>query len=109
MLSTNGVAPGAGVTGSSAGGTVTLVPPITSGGAGLGLEGIIAKVMGFIFWLGAVVCPILIVWGGFNIATAGDDQNKMSTGKQTITYAIVGLLIIAVSAALANAIKYILQ
>jgi len=89
--------------------TVTLMPPINSAsGGGATLEDIIKNVTGFIFWLGITICPILIVWGGFNIATAGDDENKVTQGKQIITYAAVGLVIIALSNAMVITVQKIL-
>jgi hypothetical protein len=94
---------------SSSTGDVVLTPPIKdASGNGLGLEGIIAKVTGFIFWLGITLCPIFIVWGGFNIATAAGDEAKVRKGKDLITYAVIGLVIIAISTAMANAVKTIL-
>lgn len=93
-----------------ASGTVTLKSPITdASGNGVGLEGIIKNVTGFIFWLGLVICPIIIVWAGFNIATAGDDQNKVKQGKDLITYAVIGLLIIAISNVMVTAVQSVLK
>lgn len=92
------------------GDSVSLRPPITvdpddPNSAGLSVEGIIGRIAGAIFWLAMMICPIAIIWGGFEIATAGGDQNKITKGKQIITYSIVGLLIIGMSTALAGAIK----
>jgi len=95
---------------STTGEIVSLEPPIKdAGGGGLGLEGIIKNVTGFIFWLGIVICPILIVWGGFNIATAGGDEKRFTQGKQIITFAIIGLAIIAVSNAMVAAVQTVLK
>lgn len=75
--------------------------PLTGnpGGAGdKGLSEIIDGVLGFVFFVAIIVCPILILWGAFNIATASGDQKRTEQGKKIITYAVVGLLIIALSA-----------
>ena len=81
---------------------MTLVSPLQGD---LGIAGIIEKVIGVIFWLGVMVCPITIIWGAFEIATAAGDQTKISQGRQIILYSVVGLTIIAISSALANLVN----
>jgi len=73
-----------------------------------GLEDIIQGVIDFIFGLALLICPIFIVWGGFQIATANGEDTKIKEGKQKITYALVGLVIIALSSAFVAVIKNIL-
>ena len=68
------------------------------------LDQLISGVMGFLFGVALLVCPILIIWGGFMIATSGGDQEKTKKGKQIITAAVVGLVIIALS----NVIKAVI-
>jgi len=86
-------------------GEAVLVSPLQGN---LTVEDIVGKIAGVIFGLALMICPILIIWGGFEIATAGGDQNKMAKGKQIITFSLVGLAIIALSAAFVEAIKQIL-
>lgn len=92
----------------TASGTVTLTPPISRGGVGLGVNDIIGNVINFIFWLGIVICPIYIVWGGFEIATSNGEEAKVTSGKTKITYAIIGLVIIALSKTMVEVVKSIL-
>jgi len=75
----------------------------------LSLEGIIGKIASVIFGLGIIICPVLIVWGGFEIALAQGDQAKVAKGKQIIQYSVIGLLIIALSSALVTAIQNVLE
>ena len=91
--------------GSGGSGEAGLVSPLQGD---LTVEDIAGKISGVIFGLALMVCPILIIWGGFEIATAGGDQNKITKGKQIITFSLVGLAIIALSAAFVEAIKQIL-
>jgi len=86
-------------------GEAVLVSPLQGD---LTVKDIVGKIAGVIFGLALMICPILIIWGGFEIATAGGDQNKMAKGKQIITFSLVGLAIIALSAAFVEAIKQIL-
>lgn len=87
------------------GGPAVLVSPLQGN---LTVEDIVGKIAGVIFGLALMICPILIIWGGFEIATAGGDQNKITKGKQIITFSLVGLAIIALSAAFVEAIRQIL-
>ena len=86
-------------------GEAVLVSPLQGN---LTVEDIVGKIAGVIFGLALMICPILIIWGGFEIATAGGDRNKITKGRQIITFSLVGLAIIALSAAFVEAIKQIL-
>jgi len=68
-----------------------------TGAAGKGLDALITGIMNFIFGIAIFICPILILWGAFNIVTAADDENKIKLGRKIITYAAVGLVVIALS------------
>jgi hypothetical protein len=79
---------------------VTFVNPLTGnpGAPGdKGLSEIIDDVMGFLFGLAILICPALILWGAFLIATGAGEQEKTKMGRQIITYSVVGLVIIALS------------
>ena len=45
--------------------------------------------------IGAIVCLVFILIGGFNYVTAGDDSDKAEGARKTITNAVIGLIIIA--------------
>jgi hypothetical protein len=64
--------------------------------------------MNFVFTIALVICPIFIVWGGFEIATAAGSEEKVKHGREIITYALVGLVIIAASKGLVAAIQSVL-
>jgi peptidoglycan biosynthesis protein MviN/MurJ (putative lipid II flippase) len=80
--------------------TVSFVNPLTAkpGTSGdKGLSQIIDEIMGFLLGLAIIVCPVLIIWGGFLIATGSGAEDKTKKGRQIITYACVGFVIIALS------------
>ncbi len=72
------------------------------------LQDIIQKIINFLFGLALLICPIFIIWGGFEIATASGAEQKIKDGRQKITYSLVGLVIMALASAFVAVIKSIL-
>ena len=54
----------------------------------------------------AVVSVIYIIWGGFKYVTSSGDASNVQSAKNTIMYAIVGLIVVALAQAIVN---YVLQ
>ncbi len=48
-------------------------------------------------WVVGVVSVIMIIWGGFKYITSGGDAGSVTAAKNTILYAIVGLIIVALA------------
>ena len=44
-----------------------------------------------------IAAVIMIIWGGFRYVTSGGDSNKVSSAKNTIIYAVIGLIIVALA------------
>ncbi len=44
-----------------------------------------------------VAAVIMIIWSGFRYITSGGDSNKVSGAKNTIIYAVIGLIIVALA------------
>lgn len=55
------------------------------------------RVVSFLIPLGGVVLFIMIVLGGFSFMTAGGDPRKAEGAKATITYAIGGIVVLALA------------
>jgi len=72
------------------------------------LQDIIQQIINFLFGLALAICPIFIIWGAFEIATAAGAEQKIKEGRQKITYALVGLIIMALASAFVGVIKNIL-
>lgn len=62
-----------------------------------GNNGIIARVTNLIALIGAVAAVIMIIIGGFFLITAAGDSGKVTTGKRILTYAVIGLIVIALA------------
>jgi hypothetical protein len=68
----------------------------STGGTG-GLNNLLKKVVNIISGIVGVIAVIMIVFGGFKYITSGGDSNNVSGAKNTIIYAIIGLIIVALA------------
>lgn len=46
-------------------------------------------------WVGGGVAVIYLIYGGFQYITAGSEKPQADQAKQTITYAIIGVVVIS--------------
>jgi len=58
---------------------------------------IVNLVIAIFSWLVGVVSVIMIIVGGFKYVTSGGESSGVTSAKNTILYAIVGLIIVAVA------------
>ena len=61
-----------------------------------GLVDIFKNVMELVFPLGGLVAVMMIVYGGYMWMIAGGDPNKTKQAQGTLTWAILGLVFLAV-------------
>jgi hypothetical protein len=59
------------------------------------------------YFFGAVIaaCVFMVLWGAFDIATGGDNSDKVTNGKKKILYAMIGLIIAAMSSAIVGLVR----
>jgi hypothetical protein len=62
-----------------------------------GLESIFSRIVSVAIGLGGLVFFILFIVGGFSYITAGGDERKVESAKKTLTYAIAGLVFMALA------------
>ncbi len=60
-------------------------------------EGLFSNVVGLLIGLGAVIFFIMLILGGFSYMSAGGDPKAMEGAKKTLTYAIGGMILLALS------------
>lgn len=68
-----------------------------TGANGNSVGALARKIVNFMSILVGVVAVIMIIVGGFKYITSGGDSNKISSAKNTIIYALIGLIIVALS------------
>ena len=61
------------------------------------LNDLIHKIVNIFSLIIGVVAVIMIIVGGFQYISSGGDSNKISTAKNTIMYAIIGLVVVALA------------
>lgn len=72
---------------------------VATGAGGCGSDGegqidnIVATVVNILSTVVGIVAVIMIIIGGFKYVTSGGDSSSISNAKQTILYAIVGLIV----------------
>ena len=58
------------------------------------LEVMVANILNIIIGLAGVVLLLMLIGGGFGYITSGGDKEKTAKAKNTLTYAILGLVVI---------------
>jgi len=61
------------------------------------VNGIIKTVINVFSFVVGVVAVIMIIVGGFRYITSGGDSGNVSSAKNTIIYAIIGLVVVALA------------
>lgn len=61
------------------------------------LNGIVATVINVFSVVVGIVAVLMIIYGGFRYITSGGDSGNIGTAKNTILFAIVGLIIVAMA------------
>jgi cytochrome bd-type quinol oxidase subunit 2 len=71
--------------------------PVDATGTGQKLNHILTLVINIFSLIVGVVAVIMIIIGGLRYITSGGESSNVSTAKNTIIYAIVGLVIVALA------------
>jgi len=63
---------------------------------------ILNDVIGWILLLVGGIAVLFLVWGGIQYVVSAGNKDKAETAKKTITYAVVGLIIIVLAEVIVN-------
>ena len=61
------------------------------------LEGVFGNVVNAVLGLAGIVLFIMLILGGFSYITSGGDPKKVESARNTLTYAIGGMIFIALA------------
>jgi hypothetical protein len=92
-------------TGPITGGPTALTNPLGS----TSIVQIINNILNYLIYISIPILAIMILIGGFQILTARDNPEKITSGKNTIMYAALGFTIILISKGVALVILKILS
>ena len=65
-------------------------------------ESLIGNALSWLYGIIAVIAVIFIIYAGISYMTSAGDSGKLAKAKQTILYAIIGLVIVALAYAITN-------
>jgi len=63
----------------------------------------------WILGFASIIATLAILWGGVNYLTAAGDEDKAMTGKKTIKYGVMGLVIMGIAYAVVIAVLAVLK
>ncbi len=62
----------------------------------------VAAILGTVYFIAGIVAVIVIIIGGIRYASSNGDSAGVQSGKNTILYAVVGLIVVIMAAAITN-------
>ena len=62
-----------------------------------GLNNVITDIVNIFSVVVGIVSVIMIIYGGFRYITSGGDSGNVSSAKNTIIYAVIGLVVVALA------------
>lgn len=65
-------------------------------------QSVIVSVVNWALWFVGILAVIMLIWGGIRYATSAGDSNKVTAAKNTILYAIIGLVVALFAYAIVN-------
>ena len=69
-------------------------------------DGLIKKVVNLLLWAIGIVSVIMIIIGGIRYAISNGDSNQVTAAKNTIMYAVIGLVIAIFAYAIVNFVLF---
>lgn len=67
-----------------------------------GDQGIFRQITSTILYIVGIIAVIMLIWGGIRYVISGGDSKKVTDAKNTVLYAIIGLIIAFLSYAIIN-------
>jgi cytochrome bd-type quinol oxidase subunit 2 len=67
-----------------------------------GDAGVFTRITNILLFAIGIVSVIMLIYGGLRYVTSGGDQKKVTDAKNTVLYAIIGLIVAVLSFAIVN-------
>jgi len=59
------------------------------------ITGMLGRIRGYFFGAVIAACVFMVLWGAFDMTTSGGDEKKLTSAKNRIMYASIGLVVAA--------------
>ena len=86
--------------------TPSLINPLGNNST---FQSVLANLNTFLIAIAAPICGIMVVWGGFQMITAGGNPEKFSEGKKTLLYAAIGFAVVVLASGASQLIQSVLN
>lgn len=73
-----------------------------SAGDGSGIKKIAKNIVNLVSIVVGAVSILMIIYGGFRYITSGGDSGRVGTAKNTLIYAVIGLIVVALAQLIVN-------
>lgn len=83
------------------GGNITITNPLGCNNFGC----VATKITDALLAVSAPIVAIMVLWGGFQMMTAGGNPEKFSMGRKTLLYAAIGFVVVLLADSAANIIQ----
>lgn len=83
--------------------------PNPLGSEGSTIPGLVAKIATWLLEIGSVIAVIVILWAALVFMTSGGNKDRVTTARQTLWYAIIGLVVLLLASGVAELIKNFLS
>lgn len=74
----------------------------TASQQGRSLPELVALIINIFSWVVGAVAVIMLIYAGFRYITGGGDDNSIKSAKNTILYAVIGLVVVVLSQVIVN-------
>lgn len=65
-------------------------------------SGLVKNVINFMLYLVGILSVAFLIWGGIRYTASAGDSNKVTSAKNTIMYAVIGLIVAILAYAIVN-------
>ena len=68
----------------------------------VGVDGVFTQITNTVLYVVGIISVVMLIWGGLRYVISGGDSKKVTDAKNTIMYAIIGLIIAILAFAIVN-------
>jgi hypothetical protein len=92
----------AGPSAALAAGGVTPPTIVPSSSASADPKALALKVFNYALWFVGIIALGFLIWGGIQFVMSGGDETKVTKARNTILYAVVGIIVVIISLGIIN-------